>query len=98
MLEPLWHVDATVVVPFLLDTVAALDKELARTIAMKVGSEGNTVQSTRHDAQCAQGAYFLECTRLQVEADSPLRCAGRLVYHAGLNPGSRLGFARRGAR
>ena len=50
MLEPSWRVDAMVVVLLLLDMVAALDEGLARTIAVKAGSDDSAVRSARRGA------------------------------------------------
>ena len=53
MLEPSWHDDIAVTMSLLLGVVVALDEELARAVAVEVGSEGDMVRSTRRGAPCA---------------------------------------------
>jgi hypothetical protein len=68
--EPSLHDNVAVVMPLFLDEVVTLGEELARSVAVEVGSEGDAVQSVWHDMLCAQGACFLGCTCLYVKVDS----------------------------
>ena len=89
--------DVVVIVPSLLDMVVALVEVLAHPTTVEVGPEGNVVRSTRRGVWCAQGAYFLGCTRLRVTADSLLDRDRWFALRAGPSPSSRLGLVRHGA-
>ena len=60
MLEPSWRDDIAVVVSPLLGAVATLDKELARPVAVDVGSEGDTAWSTWCSVWHTQGVCPLD--------------------------------------
>lgn len=91
------HINVVVVVSPLLSEVAALDEELVRPVIAEVGSEGDTVWSTRRSRSHAQRARFLRCTCLHVKADSSYCHDGWLVRHGGFDPSSGLGLVRHGA-
>jgi hypothetical protein len=93
MLEPSWRDDVVIVTSSPLSVVCALDEGLTRPIAGEVDPEHDAVWFTRRDAQRAQGALLLRCTRLRVIADSLLRRDGWCICLAGWNPGFGLGHA-----